>query len=147
MLRRVPILACEAVRDCAEAGHSEPQSDETIKKANELKLILNRLIQLIPGEALHEQSRLPRFRKNNSTPLVYVFPARIIVGHNPAGQQTYQVLVQLGLRRQYQSPTEPRAVATGSKTQQPVNLAELNLGSGCYPRFRKGVALQGFRQC
>jgi hypothetical protein len=70
MLRRVPILACEAVRDCAEAGHSEPQSDETIKKANKLKPILNRLNEHILGEALHEQSRQPSFRKNNSTPLV-----------------------------------------------------------------------------
>ena len=64
MLRRVPSLACEAGRDRAEAGNSEPQSDETIKKANKLKQILNRLNEPFPGEALHEQSRQPGFRKN-----------------------------------------------------------------------------------
>jgi hypothetical protein len=48
-----------------------------------------RLKDHLPAEALQAQFRQPRFRENNSTPLLSsVFPFRIIVALNCAGQQT-----------------------------------------------------------
>jgi len=43
MLTLVPIPTYEAFRDFAETGNSEPQSGETIKKANRFNQTLNRL--------------------------------------------------------------------------------------------------------
>jgi len=53
MLTLVPISTYEAFRDFAEAADSEPQSGETIKKANKLKQTPNRPNEPFPGEGLH----------------------------------------------------------------------------------------------
>jgi hypothetical protein len=53
MFTIVPIFTCEAFLDFAEAGNSEPQSGEAIKKANKPEQTLNRLNEPFPCEALH----------------------------------------------------------------------------------------------
>jgi hypothetical protein len=49
----IVLFTCEAFLDFAEAGNSEPQSGEAIKKANKPEQTLNRLNEPFPGEALH----------------------------------------------------------------------------------------------